>query len=225
MNVFDMIGPVMIGPSSSHTAGAARLGLAARNLLGERPLSAELLLHGSFAKTYRGHGTDKALVAGILGLSPDDDRLRHSLTLAREQGLPVRLTAGEVPGAEHPNTVRITLTGASGRSVAVQGASVGGGNIRVTRLDGLEMDLTGEAPTLVVAHNDTAGVIAAVTEALRSLELNIGGFRLTRAAKRGLAVMTVELDSEPPANLVDELSLLPNVLRVIFLAVERRRAV
>ena len=136
MNVFDIIGPVMIGPSSSHTAGAARLGRIARALLGQRPVRADILLHGSFAKTYRGHGTDKAIVAGVLGMAPDDARIRESLALAQMTGLAVSIAPGEIDGA-HPNTARIALWGEEGGHICMQGASVGGGNILVTQVNGL----------------------------------------------------------------------------------------
>lgn len=141
MNVFDIIGPVMIGPSSSHTAGAARLGRIARALLGQRPVRADILLHGSFAKTYRGHGTDKAIVAGVLGMAPDDARIRESLALAQMTGLAVSITPGEIDGA-HPNTARIELWGEGGGRASMQGASVGGGNILVTQVNGLPQSWT-----------------------------------------------------------------------------------
>lgn len=139
--VFDIVGPVMIGPSSSHTAGAVRLGLMARKILGEPAVRAEINLHGSFAQTYRGHGTDKALIAGILGFAPDDERIREALRLAEEQGLSYRFQKVSLEQA-HPNTAVIHLTGASGRTARVRGSSVGGGNIRITNIDGYEVELT-----------------------------------------------------------------------------------
>ena len=149
MNVFDIVGPVMIGPSSSHTAGAARIGLIARALLGAPAVTADIRLHGSFAKTYRGHGTDKALVAGILGMKPDDARLRDSLTLAQKAGLAITIMPAALENA-HPNTALITLTDAQGHTVSVQGASVGGGNILVTRVNGMAVEITGQYTTLDV---------------------------------------------------------------------------
>ena len=142
MNVFDIVGPVMIGPSSSHTAGACRLGFIACALLGEAPVSAHILLHGSFAKTYRGHGTDKALIAGILGMLPDDADIRNSLQIAQDKGLSVELVPTELTGA-HPNTAVITLTGQSGKKVRMEGASIGGGNVRITQVDGMNVEITG----------------------------------------------------------------------------------
>ena len=183
MNVFDIVGPVMIGPSSSHTAGAARIGLIARALLGAPAVTADIRLHGSFAKTYRGHGTDKALVAGI-----------------------------------HPNTALITLTDAQGHTVSVQGASVGGGNILVTRVNGMAVEITGQYTTLIVLHRDAPGTIAAVTEEMSRRGVNICNFRLSRAQKGGTAVMTIEVDGalEPDVNSCVEK--LPNVLSSTMLA-------
>lgn len=211
MNVFDIVGPVMVGPSSSHTAGAARIGLVARALLGGEPVRADILLHGSFAKTWRGHGTDKALVAGILGLAPQDERLRESLTLAEAVGLAVTLREGELENA-HPNTALVTLTDAAGRTVSVQGASVGGGNILITKVNGMEVAVTGQYTALIVLHRDAPGTIAAVTEELGAHGVNICNFRLSRSEKGGAAVMTIEMDGSPEASLNDRVAGLPNVV-------------
>lgn len=212
LNVFDIVGPVMIGPSSSHTAGAARIGLVARKLLGAQPATAEILLHGSFAKTYRGHGTDKALAAGILGIQPDDMRLRDSLTLAKSAGLAV--TFGEIALEDaHPNTALITLTDRRGRTVRVQGASVGGGNILITRVNGMSVEITGQYPTLIVLHRDAPGTIAAVTEEMSRRGVNICNFRLAREAKGGVAVMTIEMDGIADGDDLNGcVQKLPNVL-------------
>ena len=163
MNVFDIIGPIMIGPSSSHTAGAVRLGRVAAALLGEAARTAQIELSGSFAETYRGHGTDKALVAGIMGMDSDDERIRRSLDIALEKGLEPVFTETEIPGA-HPNTARITLTGGSGKRVVIEGASVGGGNILVTGVNGMAVSFTGQYNTVLVLHQDRPGAIAAVTQ-------------------------------------------------------------
>lgn len=216
MNVFDIIGPIMIGPSSSHTAGAVRLGYVARKVLGEAPVEAEIQLSGSFAQTYRGHGTDKALIAGILGMKSDDERIRTSLELAKEQGLKFSFHEMSIPGA-HPNTARILLTGESGAGVVVQGASVGGGNILVNDINGMEVSVTGQHNTLLILHHDKPGTIAAVTNFVAYSGVNIGNFRLARPRKGGEAVMTIEVDGELPENLISQLRILPNVINVVLI--------
>lgn len=214
MNVFDIIGPVMIGPSSSHTAGAVRLGYIAQKVLGEKAVKAEIELCGSFAQTYRGHGTDKALVAGILGMKSDDERIRNSLTIAEDEGLEYHFRTVSIPSA-HPNTARITLTGEHGAYSELCGASIGGGNILVTEINGLEVSVTGQHNTLVVLHHDKPGTIAAVTNFMAYSGLNIGNFRLTRPRKGGEAVMTIEVDGEVPSVLFESLKILPNIINVL----------
>ena len=193
MNVFDILGPVMIGPSSSHTAGAARIGRITLALLGAPAVKADIFLHGSFAKTYKGHGTDKALIAGIMGMSTDDSRIRRAPELAREQGLAVTITTGDIDGA-HPNTARVALTDADGNRVSLLGSSIGGGNILVTEVNGMEVSIMGQHTTLIVLHRDAPGTIAAVTEVMAEAGVNICNFRLSRQQKGGDAVMTIEID-------------------------------
>lgn len=211
MNVFDILGPIMIGPSSSHTAGAARIGRIARALLGTPPVQAQILLHGSFAKTYKGHGTDKALIAGIMGMEPDDERIRFSPQIAQEQGLSVTILPTEIDNA-HPNTARITLTAANNHSVTLQGASIGGGNIMVTQVNGMDVQITGQYTTLIVLHQDTPGTIAAVTDVLAASQVNICNFRLSRQKKGGIAVMTIEMDGSFDCELNKRIESLPNIL-------------
>jgi L-serine dehydratase len=210
MNVFDILGPVMIGPSSSHTAGAARIGLVAHALLGTPAVRAEILLHGSFAKTYKGHGTDKALIAGIMGMEPDDVRIREAPELARKSGISVTISTGEIEGA-HPNTARVTLTDAAGRTISVVGSSVGGGNILVSSVNGMDVSFTGQHTTLIVLHRDTPGIIAEVTEVLGEAGVNICNFRLSRQKRGGEAVMTIELEGKSKSNLNEKIRALPNV--------------
>ncbi len=216
MNLFDIIGPVMIGPSSSHTAGAVRLGYVARKILGEEPVQAVIRLSGSFAETYRGHGTDKALLAGILGFAPDDVRIRDSLSLAKQMNLHFEFHCEDIPGS-HPNTARITLSGSSGNDVTIQGASVGGGNILVSEINGMEVHVTGQSNTLVILHRDKPGTIAAVTNFVSYSSVNIGNFRLSRPQKGGNAVMTIEVDGEIPGPLVENLKILPNIIHVVLI--------
>lgn len=211
MNVFDILGPVMIGPSSSHTAGAARIGRVARSLLGAAPKTAEIKLHGSFAKTYKGHGTDKALIAGIMDMAPDDERIRFAPQLAQEQGIDIRIIPTELDDA-HPNTALITLTDAQGNQVSIQGSSIGGGNILITAVNGMEVQITGQYTTLIVLHQDTPGTIAAVTDVLAASQVNICNFRLSRQKKGGVAVMTIEMDSRFDRRLNERVEALPNII-------------
>ena len=201
--VFDIVGPVMIGPSSSHTAGAVRLGLMARKILGEPAVRAEINLHGSFAQTYRGHGTDKALIAGILGFTPDDERIREALTLARHQGMDYRFQTVNLEDA-HPNTAVIYLVGVTGRVARVRGASVGGGNILITNIDGYAVELTGQYPALITIHRDRPGVITQVTQILSRYEVNIAFLRVSRRTRGGTAMKIMELDDQPADEVVEE---------------------
>lgn len=209
----------MIGPSSSHTAGAARIGLLARTLLGKDAAQAEILLHGSFAKTYKGHGTDRALVAGILGMAPDDERLRNALLLAEKKGLAIDFVPTDLDGA-HPNTAEIHLTGKDGATASVRGASIGGGNILITRINDFPVSLTGEFFTLVVIHRDTPGAIAEVTETLRENSANICHFDLSRKSRGGEAIMSLSIDTMPnidTAALAKKIEGLDNIYSVIAL--------
>lgn len=216
MNVLDMIGPVMIGPSSSHTAGACRIGYIARKLLAQAPVSAEVDLAGSFAQTYRGHGTDRAIIAGILGMRPDDERLPQSLELAKQQGLPYQFRTISLPRC-HPNTAVIRLTGQDGTTVEIEGASIGGGNVLITRLNGMESAFAGQTDTLIIPHRDTPGVIATVSQILSFSGANIGNFKLTRPSKGRLAMMTIEVDSPIAPQTIQALRALPNVENVVYL--------
>jgi L-serine dehydratase len=216
MNVFDMIGPVMIGPSSSHTAGAARLGFVAHKVLGQPPIHAHILLSGSFAQTYKGHGTDRAILAGILGLPSHHEGLRDAFRLAEEAGLSFAFEKGDLPDT-HPNTARIRLTGRDGEQCELQGSSIGGGNILITHLDGMEVSFTGQHNTLIVLHRDKPGTIAAVTGYMADSTLNIGSFRLSRPEKGGVAVMTIEVDDTIPPDILTGLNALPNILRTVLI--------
>ena len=207
MGLLDMIGPVMVGPSSSHTAGACRLALLARHLLGEKPRRVEFGFHGSFAKTGKGHGSHLALTAGILGLRPEDERLKESLHLAEKEGVEVVFKEVEL-GDVHPNTVRMVLEGEKER-ITVTGSSLGGGLVRVFDLDGFEVRLTGQAPALVVKNVDTPGVVARVARILADDEVNIAYLTVSRKKKGGEAMMSLEVDrplSEVPLRYLEHLS-------------------
>lgn len=202
-SVFDIIGPVMIGPSSSHTAGAVRLGLIARTILGEEPLRADIALHGSFAKTYRGHGTDKALLAGILGWRTDDERIRDALQIAAQKGIVYTFSKVDL-GDVHPNTVSISLSGTSGRISRIVGASVGGGNIMVTNIDGYEVEMTGRYSTLITVHCDQPGVITNVTSVLAKYSINVAFMRVSRKRRGDEALMILEVDDVISDDIVEK---------------------
>ena len=208
--VFDIVGPVMIGPSSSHTAGAVRLGLMARKILGEEAVRAEINLHGSFARTYRGHGTDKALIAGILGFVPEDERIREALQIARDHGLEFSFQTVNLEEA-HPNTAVIYLVGRSGRTARVRGASVGGGNIMISNIDGYNVELTGQYPALITINHDCPGVITRVTQILAHAAVNIAFMRVSRQNRGETAMMIMELDEEPAASVIEECQQADNV--------------
>lgn len=214
MNIFDIIGPIMIGPSSSHTAGAVRMGRVAWKILGEDAAEATISLVGSFALTYKGHGTDKALIAGILGMKPDDERIPHSLEIAKEAGLNFTFEPIDIPHA-HPNTAIIELVGKNQAVCKVEGISTGGGNIQITRLNGIDAAFGGSKDTLIIAHNDRPGVMAAVTNTLA--HLNIGSFRLSRPKKNEMAIMTIELDSAIEKPIVNRLRGLKDIVSVVYM--------
>lgn len=200
MSLLDMIGPVMIGPSSSHTAGACRLGLVAHHLLGEAPRRAMIGLHASFAKTGRGHGTHLAIVAGLLGFRPDDPRLPQAFEEARAAGLEFEFRDVDL-GDVHPNTAHIELAGETQR-VTVQGSSTGGGVIQVTQVQGLGVNFTGANPTLLVRYQDAIGIISRLASIIAADECNIATLTCTREKRGGLALLAVELDQQMSAEAV-----------------------
>ncbi len=213
MNVFDLIGPVMVGPSSSHTAGAVRIGLVSRKLLGGQPEEAELLLHGSFAATGRGHGTDRALVAGLLGMEPDDERVPESFLWAEKAGLRFHFGVINMPDA-HPNSVLLRLH-RGGKELRVVAASVGGGRIEIRRLNDMTLRFTAEQPTLIVSNRDHPGSVADVSRVLAEAGVNIGTFQVNRDERGGVAVMVIEVDSPLPDELVAQIRTLPDILSAV----------
>ena len=213
MNVFDIIGPVMIGPSSSHTAGAVRIGRVANKLIdGKKLASLEITLSGSFARTYRGHGTDRALLAGIMGYHSWSEEIRDALQIADARGIRYSFLRKDLPDA-HPNTARIVYTLSDGTEGSVQAASVGGGNIRVDLVNDMKVDFSGDSHTVLVMHRDRPGVIASVTSLMRwqYQDLNICNFHLSRERKGGEAIMTIEIDTLPPDSLIEDIRKLENV--------------
>lgn len=210
LQVFDIIGPVMIGPSSSHTAGAVRIGKYARSVLGTRPVKAVIRFSGSFAKTYKGHGTDKAVIAGILGMDTDDARIRNSMEIAKAEGLDFTFVEEDIDGA-HPNTAEITLTDEKGREALIRGASIGGGNIVINKINDTEVSISGKSDTLVIPHDDIPGMIAVVTNILADHGVNVHGFSLGRDRKGGTAVMTIEIDGHFDESINKAIVACPNI--------------
>lgn len=216
LGVFDIVGPIMIGPSSSHTAGAVRIGKYTYSILGERPIRARIGFSGSFAKTYRGHGTDKAIIAGLLGMDTDDSRICNSIEIAREEGLSYTFETLELDGV-HPNTVDIELEGESGRKVNVRGSSVGGGNILINKINGADVMISGKSAALIITHLDFPGMVAKVSNVLGSNSININNFSLSREEKGGIAIMTIEIDGGIDPSIQCIIQDIPNVIAVSIL--------
>ena len=210
MNILDIIGPVMIGPSSSHTAGAARIGRIARQLLGEEVSSCDAAFHGSFAKTWKGHGTDRAVAGGLMDLGVGDEQLRESLELAEKAGMHVTFRTIRIADA-HPNTMVLHLSGKSGKGLRVQASSLGGGRILVEKINGLEAGFSGDMPTLIVQYRDFPGMIAFVSSVLAGEGINIATMRVFRSQAGGDAMMVLELDGIPSKEAKDTLSARQNI--------------
>ena len=216
MNLFDILGPVMVGPSSSHTAGAVRIGYMARRLLKDRPVHADIYLHGSFATTGIGHGTDKAIVAGLLGMQPDDIRIPDSFQVAKKEGLTFAFHHINLSDV-HPNTALIIVDGEKGKHLEVEAASVGGGRIMIHKLDGVEANFTAESPTIIIHNQDTPGHVAKVANMLAVEDINIATMHLYRGDKRdGYAVMVIETDQPVPEQAIKDLETLSGILKVIY---------
>ncbi len=212
ISVFDVIGPNMVGPSSSHTAGAASIALLTKKMIGEKVKRIKFTLYGSFAQTYKGHGTDRALVGGILGFETDDERIRDSFELAREAGLDFSFECSSDDDDDlHPNTVDMEVEGASGRVLYVRGESLGGGKVRLTRINGVKVYFTGEFHALIVIQRDYPGVVAGVTSVLSSYGVNIAYLRVFREEKGGLAYTIVESDEEITEKAVEEMKKNPAI--------------
>ena len=211
-SVFDIIGPIMIGPSSSHTAGAARIGRVARELFGREPKWANVYLYGSFAKTYKGHGTDVAIVGGLLDFDTFDERIKDSLNIANQKGMKIEFFEEDAI-TEHPNTARIHLGDDKG-DLELVGISIGGGKIEIIELNGFELKLSGHHPAILVVHNDRFGTIANVSNILAKYEINIGHMEVSRKEKGKIALMVIEVDQNIDQHVIDEIIKLPNILQV-----------
>ncbi len=195
LDIFDILGPVMVGPSSSHTAGAVRIGRMARTLLGSQPVKARIGLHGSFAETGQGHGTDRALVAGLLGMRPDDLNIPRSFEIAAEKGLEFTFETIQLRDA-HPNTAVLMVEDAQGKKLKVQAVSTGGGRIRVDKINGVDVNFTGAYNTLVIRHQDVAGELNRITNELVAGNVNIANMSLFRSRRGGDVLTVIEMDEK-----------------------------
>lgn len=220
MDIFDLIGPIMVGPSSSHTAGAVRIGQVARRLLGAEPVKAEIYLHGSFADTGSGHGTDRALIAGLLGMAPDDERIPRSFEYAVESGLRFEFYTVQLREA-HPNSALIKLIGRDGSKIEVIGASIGGGRIQVREINGMKLNFSAELPTLIIKNSDQPGSVADVSRVLAELKINIGTFQVNRSSRGGTAIMVIECDAPIEPSTVLRIREIPGILNAVCINPDR----
>ena len=217
MDIFDIVGPIMVGPSSSHTAGAVRIGYVAGKLLEEPIKKAEILLYGSFLATGEGHGTRKAIVAGLLGMHPDDYKISRSFEIAKEKNIEIEFGEAKLVEA-HPNSALIRLESIYGNRLEIIGESIGGSRINIAQIDGIETNFSGECPTLIVHNMDQPGHVSEVTSMLAHKCVNIATMQLYRATKGGSAVMVVECDQEIPKEGIEWLKNVEGLLKVTYFA-------
>ncbi|MDN5710505.1 MAG: L-serine ammonia-lyase, iron-sulfur-dependent subunit beta [Planococcus sp. (in: firmicutes)] len=215
-SVFDIIGPVMIGPSSSHTAGAARIGRVARDLFGRQPAWAKIHLYGSFAETYKGHSTDVAIIGGLLDYDTFDERIKTAFEEAEKLGMSYEFIA-ETGNVDHPNTARIVI-GDEKSEMSMMGISIGGGKIEITELNGFPLRLSGNHPAILVVHDDRSGCIANVANCLYKYDINIGHMEVSRKERGDMALMVIEVDQTVDQEVMGELRELPNITQVTRIA-------
>ena len=216
ISVFDVLGPNMIGPSSSHTAGAAIIAFLAQKMISPPLVKVDFTLYGSFAKTYKGHGTDRALLGGIMGFSADDTRIRDSFRIAEERGLEFSFTPNEEETEVHPNTVDISMENEAGRKMIVRGESLGGGKVRIVRINQVKVEFTGEYSAVIVIHQDKPGVAAHITKCLSDMNINIAFMRLFRKGKGANAYTIVESDERLPVEIGEKIRENANVHEVMI---------
>ena len=216
ISVFDVMGPNMIGPSSSHTAGAARIGFLAQKMLNGPLCRVDFTLYGSFARTYKGHGTDRALLGGIMGFGTDDMRIRNSFEIAREEGLEFHFIPNETESDVHPNTVDIHMVNSRGQEMTVRGESLGGGKVRIAEINHVQVDFSGEYSAVIVIHQDKPGVAAYITKCLSDRNVNIAFMRLFRESKGEIAYTIVESDGRLPEDIGETIRLNKNIHDVMI---------
>ena len=219
ISAFDVLGPNMIGPSSSHTAGAVTIALLAQKMIAGPIVNVSFVLYGSFAKTYRGHGTDRALLGGIMGFETDDERIRDSFSIAEEQGLIFTFSTNETDTDVHPNTVDIRMENESREVMTVRGESLGGGKVRISRINGVEVDFTGQYSAAIIVHKDRPGVIAHITKCLTDCNINIAFLKLFREDKGATAYSIVESDEKLSPEVATEINLNEHVYNTMLVQV------
>ncbi len=215
-SIFDIVGPVMIGPSSSHTAGAARIGKMANHFSGDEILSVKFYLHGSFAKTYRGHGTDKALLAGVLGYSESDEHLRQAFEIADERGITYSFIEEDL-GEVHPNSVKIEIDVADGRKISLIGSSIGGGNIQIIHLNGIDLTISGEHPTIIAKHQSSKGVLLGITAIMTQYDNDVLFMSFYKKNKDGDGIIVVEVEDKVDKKVIDSIKCMPGITDVYLI--------
>lgn len=219
LSIFDVIGPNMIGPSSSHTAGAVSMALLARKMCPSAIVKVTFTLYGSFAKTYHGHGTDRALLGGILGFSTDDARIRESFRLAREAGIEYEYIIDEENIPDHPNTADMDIFCVDGYRLTVRGVSIGGGKVKIVRINHIDVEFTGEYSTLIVRQTDKPGVVAHITQCLSKYNVNIAFMRMFRETKGATAYTVVESDEAIPDSILENIRDNPHVHELMLVQI------
>ena len=212
-SIFDVIGHIMVGPSSSHTAGACQIAYVAQILFGKKPNAVKIGLHGSFAETYKGHGTDKAIIGGLLGFDPEDERIKNAFEIANKEGLVYEFELVDLGAEYHPNSVKIEMRDGKDKMTVI-GSSIGGGNIIIKEVDGLEAGFGGEPNTLVILNQDKIGALVNIANTLKSYGLNIGSMKISRNLKKKIALTWLEADSAIPENLIEALQEFPEIIWV-----------
>lgn len=220
VSLFDVIGPVMVGPSSSHTAGAARLGNIARRICGEDFRQVDFYLHGSFAQTYKGHGTDKALLGGALGMAASDERIRYALSIADQAGIKYSFQSADL-GNQHPNTAKIVIYKNDFSPCTIVGSSIGGGKVLVTEINGMAVEFTGQYPTIISQHHDEPGVVAHVSSILSGYGINIAFLKVFRQVRAGEASMVIETDQKVDKAVIAKLEEVEGINKILFVDIDQ----
>ncbi|MGB3366331.1 MAG: L-serine ammonia-lyase, iron-sulfur-dependent subunit beta [Acidaminobacteraceae bacterium] len=215
-SIFDIVGPIMIGPSSSHTAGASRIGFIASKLIRSKIENVNFYLHGSFAKTYRGHGTDKAVLAGVLGIKEDDERLRDAFNIADKMGVTYSFEEIDL-GDVHPNTVKIVVELENKATVEVVGSSIGGGAIEIIEINNIKLSITGENPTLIAKHGSLKGLIAGFANVLNQNDYDIKYMSFYEGTSSSDGIIVVELDRFVTSEILDLIANSIDGIKDVFL--------